>query len=153
MSIKHSLQNIAIVAIVASVIGFIALSRYITTSPSITYSRFQLGGFSIGHFLFFLMVGIAYPDYGWWALAIGIAFEFMEWVISYGLSMQQQERVLNIIGGRFPNGGFRSPTHWLDRHLFGEYPTTHWWHPKVTDVIMNILGFLLGRWLIQGINK
>ncbi len=146
---SYTIQRVAKLAIVISILVFMVLAQYFNGRLDAGYSRFQLcNGLSLGHFMFFFLVGIVWPGYIWQALAIGIWFEFIELVISSGFSVDNRQRILHVIGGRFPNHGFKAPTHWLDRLVLGEYPTDHWWHPKVTDVILNAIGFLAGRWFI-----
>ncbi len=147
------IQQVAKLAIVISIVVFIVLTQYFNGLLDAGYSRFQIGnGLSLGHFMFFFLVGIVWPEYMWQALAIGMLFEFIELIIARGLSPYNRQRILNVIGGWFPNNGFKSPTHWLDRLVFGKYPTDHWWHPKVTDIILNIIGFLAGSWLVSHVN-
>jgi hypothetical protein len=148
------IQYVAKLAIIISVLLFVVLAQYYNGRIDAEYSRLQIGnGVSLGHFLFFLLVGFVWPENIVQALAIGIAFELMEWVIAGWLSSVARYQVLNVIGGWFPNNEFKSPTHWLDRIVFGDYPTDHWWHPRVTDMLLNAIGYFTGRWLLNFYNN
>lgn len=149
-NIKTVTQFIA----VASIIIFAVFSQTYK-SANRDYTRFQYGGLSLSHFYLFTMLGMAFPDQFWPVQIMGFLFELSNYAVTKIESPTTKQMVLNIIGGSFaPGHGYIAEVHWLDRLVFGEYPTDHWWHPKVTDTIINVIGFLAGRWLIShAINK
>lgn len=134
--------------VVASMIIFAVFSQTYK-SANRDYTRFQYGGLSFSHLFLFTMLGMAFPDQFWPVQLMGILFELSNYVVTKIESPTTKKQVLDIIGGSFaPGHGYIAEVHWLDCLVFGEYPTDHWWHPKVTDVILNAIGFIAGRWFI-----
>ena len=85
----------------------------------------DLDGWSITHFAFFAMIGYLYPDTFFVAMGLGIAWEVFEHLLG--------ENRPGFLGG------------------FGDCMTTdpqvkghQWWFGRLSDIIMNILGFWAG---------
>lgn len=142
-------QTVAQIIVFVSIIVF-AIFSLTYKNASRDYKRwFQYRGLSLAHLFLFTMLGMALPNHFWAVQLMGVLFELANYAITHIKSHDTKRRILNIIGGSFaPGHGYITEVHWLDRLIFGEYPTTHWWHPKVTDILMNILGFMLGRWMV-----
>ena len=90
---------------------------------------FDLDGWSITHFAFFALLGYLYPDTFWVAMALGVSWEVFEHFLGKNRP--------GILGG------------------FGDCITTDpsvegpWWFGRISDIIMNMAGFLFGAWLSQ----
>jgi len=149
---NRNIQTVTRFTVVASVIIFGSFSQ-MYKSANRDYTRLQYGGLSFSHLFLFTMLGMAFPDQFWPIQIIGILFELSNYAVTKIKSPDTKRWVLNIIGGSFaPGHGYIAEVHWLDRLVFGKYPTDHWWHPKVTDIILNIIGFLAGSWLVSHVN-
>lgn len=151
MRSSHTLetQTVAQIVVVVSSATF-AIFSLMYKNASRDYTRFQYRGLSFSHLFLFTMLGMAFPNHFWAVQTMGVLFELANYAITHMESPDTKRRILNVIGGSFaPGHGYIAEVHWLDRLVFGEYPTDHWWHPKVTDLFMNILGFMLGRWIVQ----
>ena len=88
----------------------------------------DLDGWSILHFVFFAVLGQWFPDMIGPAMAMGVAWELFE---AY-------------LGEARPSwmGGFGDCALTTD-----QLDTTHrgWWYGRVSDLVVNLAGFLLGR--------
>ena len=143
------IQTVAQIIVCVSLAVF-AIFSLTYKNASRDYKRFQYRGLSVSHLFLFTMLGMAFPNQFWAVQFMGVLFELANYAITHIKSPDTKRRILNIIGGSFaPGHGYIAEVHWLDRLVFGEYPTDHWWHPKVTDIMMNILGFMVGRWIVQ----
>lgn len=142
-------QTVAQIIVVVSIAAF-AIFSLMYKKASRDYTRFQYRGLSVSHLFLFTMLGMAFPNQFWTVQFMGVLFELANYAVTKIQASDTKRRILNIIGGSFALGhGYIAEVHWLDRLVFGEYPTDHWWHPKVTDLFMNILGFMVGRWIVQ----
>jgi hypothetical protein len=107
--------------------------------------RLVTNGLSITHLFTYTCLGIIFPKHFLaWQIA-GILFELLQLTLDK-LDTKTKHTILNIIGGRFTVQPEHNP---IDVWLHGPYTTQHWWHPKITDVFMNIVGFLIGQMIIS----
>ena len=88
---------------------------------------FDLDGWSLAHIGFFALLGYLYPDTFVVAMGLGIGWELFEQVLGKNRP--------GALGG------------------FGDCITTDpavegpWWFGRISDIVMNVLGFMLGVWL------
>lgn len=142
------IQTAAQIIVVVSIAAFATFSL-MYKNVNRDYTRFQHRGLSFSHLFLFTILGMAFPNHFLPVQTMGVLFELANYAVTKIQAPDTKRRILNIIGGSFaPGHGYIAEVHWLDRLVFGEYPTDHWWHPKVTDILMNILGFMLGRWIV-----
>jgi hypothetical protein len=131
----------------------------------------QFYGFSVSHFAVFAVIGFIFPEKFWLVQSFGILFELVEFILSYYaknrvyclrrkvlpesvvnmfgnqnncMMTNMVWNMLDVIGGRhyYPSGesNYHSPIdYWIQ-----EPSESHWWHAKITDVIMNLAGFAFG---------
>jgi hypothetical protein len=119
--------------------------------------EFEWNGFSISHLLMFCCLGFLYPDKFIIIQIFGIIFEILEYILSSMIINNNSLgiKILNIIGGRhyysqnenntsYNKKNKKSPTHlWFDYWI--QPPSElHWWHAKISDVFMNIIGNIIG---------
>lgn len=87
----------------------------------------DLDGWSLSHFGFFTLLGYLYPDTFVVSMSLGIGWEAFEHILGKNRP--------GILGG------------------FGDCMTTDpgiqgsWWFGRVSDIVMNLLGFIFGAWL------
>ena len=91
-------------------------------------SIWDLDGWSISHFLFFLFIGSQFPEKNYLLVAVilGILWELFEHY--YG------EKRPGWLGGDC-------------KKLATDNEDGNWWYAKFSDIIMNILGLLIGYYL------
>ena len=93
----------------------------------------DLDGWSITHFAFFALLGYLYPDTFWLSMGLGISWEAFEHILGKNRPA--------ILGG------------------FGDCVTTDpgiqgsWWFGRVSDILMNLIGFIFGAWLRSQVKK
>jgi len=89
----------------------------------------ELDGWSLTHFLLFIIVGYMFPDKYVMALAIGCGWELFE----------------NYYGENRPGwlGGYGD----CDKLASGKTEDGNWWYGKWTDIVMNTLGIIVGVYL------
>ena len=87
----------------------------------------------LSHFIFFLIIGILFPDCDLPAILGGIAWELTEVGVYYAIGQDRQ-------GTRNGDGKI-------------QYAES-WWMGSTQDIVMNIVGFYLGKFLnkILGVN-
>jgi hypothetical protein len=97
------------------------------------------------HLFIWIVLGFLFPDKFILAQLLGIFFEILELlIVMFDNNTKIQKKILNIIGGclYYPSNKYNEH-HILDKFL-GPHSKLHWWHFKLTDVIMNIIGFIIG---------
>ena len=93
----------------------------------------DLDGWSITHFVFFLSLGYFFPDTIVLSMSLGIGWELFEQLIGKARP--------GMLGG------------------FGDCVTTDpgihgsWWFGRLSDIVMNASGFLLGMYISNTIKK
>ena len=87
---------------------------------------FDLDGWSVAHFGFFATLGYLYPDTFFLAMGLGISWEVFEHLLGKNRP--------GVLGG------------------FGDCMTTDpgvtgsWWFGRISDIIVNAIGFMIGVW-------
>lgn len=95
------------------------------------YNKFNIDGWSITHLLFFLFIGYLYPNTFLLSFLFGIIWELFETYIGiYEPSI-------------FKNWGFCESKN--------KKIKKKWWYGKISDPIINSIGFFIGSYLL--INK
>lgn len=89
---------------------------------------FDLDGWSISHFLFFLFLSYKFPNEKYFIGLLGILWEFFE----------------HYLGKKRPG--------WLGG--FGDCATTdpnidEWWYGRISDIIVNTFGIIVGSTLLN----
>jgi hypothetical protein len=107
--------------------------------------EFQWNGLSLSHLLVWIGLGFTFPDKFILLQTIGILFELLELpIVLLDKYPEQQEYILKYTGGclYYPPGK-KNKHHWAD-NILGPHSEKHWWHVKITDIILNIIGFSIG---------
>lgn len=107
--------------------------------------EFQWRGLSMSHLLVWIAIGYIFPNYFYLTQLLGLAFELLELpIVLLDKYPEQQARILKYIGGclYYPHG-YKNAHHWIDG-ILGPHSEKHWWHVKITDIILNIIGFGIG---------
>tara|TARA_Y100000741_G_C17869732_1_gene402385 strand:+ start:83 stop:547 length:465 start_codon:yes stop_codon:yes gene_type:complete len=91
-------------------------------------SNYGLDGWSISHYLCFLVAGYIYPNTLVITIGLGILWELFETYVG-----KYRPKILENIGF-IPNADSR-------------YKGKIWWYGKWSDIIVNFLGFVSGRYL------
>ena len=92
---------------------------------------FGIDGWSITHVTFFALLGYYYPTYFWYAFIWGVIWELCEY-----LSGKYKPKILSDFGEC--------------NKLQTDNPDKKWWYAKWTDIICNVIGFLLGIYMKTG---
>ena len=101
--------------------------------------RVEIWGLQINHLIFYTVIGFLYPrKFIIWQL-LGIVWELIEFIPTY------YPRTLDYIGGCIQKDMINNYTinpidRWLPRDK------KHIWHPKLSDIALNLIGFYLGRY-------
>ncbi len=132
-------------AITAKICWYIEDPKIRKIAGNVECMRLVTHGLSLTHLFTFMCLGIIFPRYFVFWQIIGISFEILEYAFNK-LDNKTREKILSIIGGRFTVQPEHNP---IDLWVHGPYPAQHWWHPKITDVFMNIVGFLIGQMIIS----
>lgn len=112
--------------------------------------RLEVMGLSLTHFLFYTLLGFLYPnEFVFWQL-MGVSWEVFETLPN------RYPQLLNVMGdcSRRPVGY----VHPFDRMVGGAcdsnegHSDNHQWHVKPTDVMMNIVGFVVGAGVRLSLN-
>jgi len=84
-----------------------------------------------------------FPDQFWFWQGLGVLWEIIE-AIPY-----MAPQVLTYIGGCVHYDLLDKPQHvsWLDKAVGLHPPREHFWHVKLTDIVLNLVGFALGACL------
>ena len=101
-------------------------------------ARYEIEGWQVNHLVFYTILGMLFPNDFWLWQGLGVLWEMVEFVPYIHPS------VLGVVGGCVRSGSITAPAHWLDRSVGLPSPPHHFWHVKLTDVILNIIGFVLG---------
>ena len=86
----------------------------------------DLDGWSILHLITFALLGYIYPEEFWFSMFLGVLWEFIEWSLG---ALDVPEWVRVFAGAAVPDGEGR------------------WWYGRLSDIVMNALGFGLGIWI------
>ena len=99
--------------------------------------RIELWGIQINHLVFYTLIGFFYPrEFFKWQL-LGIIWELIEFLPTY------YPNILNYIGGCIQKNKINDfNINYIDRWLPRD--KKHFWHPKISDLLINIIGFYLG---------
>lgn len=106
-------------------------------NTSIPCSRYEIYGWQINHIVFYAVIGALFPDDFWWWQGLGVLWELVEFIPYVYPS------VLAYVGGCVDSRPPRQ-VHWLDRSVGLPSPHDHFWHVKLTDVVLNVVGFGVG---------
>lgn len=90
-----------------------------------------LDGWSMTHVTFFAILGYMYPEYFWYALLLGVMWELFE----------------HFYGKNRPGwlGGYGDC-----QDISTDRTDGNWWYGKWTDIVCNIVGFIIGVYLKKG---
>jgi hypothetical protein len=170
MQIREIIKNNSLIIGIVIVIFFFTYARLCHIQPdkgqlTLTQKQkycneFEWHGLSMSHFMIFACIGFVFPEQFWFVQAGGILFEIGEYVLGYYVNKYLECRpntpmkcdalavgawhILNLIGGRhyYPPG---KTNHHVSIDYWIQVPSErHWWHVKITDVLMNVLGFAFG---------
>ena len=103
--------------------------------------RFELWGLQINHLVFYIVIGYFFPNKFYIWQLIGLLWEILEFIPIY-----YPKIVLPIIGGCVQPDRKNNYINILDRWL--PHSKEHFWHPKLSDLILNIIGFYIGKYIM-----
>ena len=152
MYILNQRYSLYIYFAISAIILFIYSRMCCPCPPNNTniHNELEWHGWSLSHVFLYAGAGFLFPIYMFWeAQLIGILFEILQYIF---MLPYWRDTVLHYIGGCYMGN---SNVHWLD-HITGPHSHYHWWHTKITDVICNVIGWLVGLaifWLIFKINS
>ncbi len=89
----------------------------------------DLDGWSLWHLVTFALLGYIYPTEFWFSMTLGTIWELIEWQLG---STNAPEWIRVFAGAATPDASGR------------------WWYGRVSDIVMNALGFGLGILLSIG---
>lgn len=112
--------------------------------------EFQYKGLSMSHLLLWIVIGFIFPDKFWLSQLIGVLFEVLEYgIVYYDNNANIQNKILYYLGGCMYYPRNKANTHHILDAPLGPHSNKHWWHVKFTDIILNVIGFLLGLMLYK----
>jgi len=127
-------------------------------------TRREFYGVQYNHFVFFIILGFVFPSYFFVIQFLGILFELFEYyldknndfVIKYinGCLMKKPKHIKN--NPVYNYSVYRNIPKYvnpIDKFFGIKNSTLHGWHGSVAEVILNILGFLIGYFLNKMIIK
>jgi hypothetical protein len=104
----------------------------------------------MSHLLIWIGIGFMFPDKFWLSQFMGILFELIEYiVVYYDNNSKIQNKILYYLGGCMYYPKNKANTHHILDEPLGPHSNKHWWHVKFTDIILNVIGFLLGLMLYK----
>lgn len=128
------------------IIYYLVRGRYMCPCPypgnNFCY-RTEMYGLQMNHLLFYIIIGYLFPKYFLTWQILGICWELIEFLPTYyphiflpyiGGCIQLDKRddfYVNIVD------------RWLPRS------DEHFWHPKLSDILLNITGFMIGYFIIR----
>ena len=118
-------------------VHLIKIKKKIITN--ISCSRFEIYGWQINHLVLYTGLGFFFPYDFWLWQGLGLLWEIIEFIPYVYPS------VLQYIGGCVDTNIIdTSQTSSVDMYVGLYSPIQHFWHVKLTDIILNIVGFGLG---------
>ena len=130
-----------IIIIILFTIYYIIRGRFMCPCPNpsekMACYRTEIWGLQINHLIFYTIIGFLYPhQFITWQL-LGFIWELLEFIPTL------HPKILNYIGGCIQKNKINHFTvnpvdQWLPRDK------KHFWHPKLSDIILNLIGFYLG---------
>ena len=105
--------------------------------------RFEIWGLQINHLIFYTIIGFIYPNFFFIWQLLGIIWELLEFIPTY-----YPKDILPYIGGCIDKDKINKYyIHPIDKTL--PRSKIHFWHPKFTDILLNIIGFYIGYILFK----
>ena len=100
--------------------------------------RFEIYGLQLNHLVFYFIIGYLFPNqFEFWQL-LGLFWELLEFIPTF------YSNILPYIGGCIDESNINNFTiNILDKSI--PRSKLHFWHPKMTDILLNIIGFYLGK--------
>ena len=92
-----------------------------------------INGWLISHFIVFMVAGYMYPDHFYFIMLIGICWEFIEMCIGY---IKYIPILKNIV---------------YNNSLLGntlKAKDDNWWYGQYEDIIVNIFGLVIGKYVL-----
>lgn len=117
----------------------------ITLKKEVHCQEFQYNGLSLSHLFVWMLIGFVFYDKFWLSHIVGIGFEMLEYlVVVFDDEHHVQDKILKWVGGCFyyPRGK-KNKHHPID-NITAPHSEKHWWHVKVSDVMLNLAGFYIG---------
>jgi hypothetical protein len=121
------------------------LASIITLDKEKHCQEFQYNGLSLSHLFTWLLIGFIFYDKLWLSHVVGIGFEMLEYlIVVFDDDHLIQDNILKWVGGCFyyPKGK-KNKHHPID-NITAPHSEKHWWHVKVSDVMLNLAGFYIG---------
>lgn len=123
------------VMVVNILYGFVVINFLNSKDPLQTKLNINdLDGWSMTHFILFLFLGYFFPTYYIFILSIGVLWEVFEYF--YG----KYQSYIPINTDSFKNA-------------FARNGPPEWWYAKISDIFMNIAGFVIGAFLSYKFKK
>lgn len=107
--------------------------------------EFQWKGLSMSHLLVWIVIGFIFPDKFILTQLFGLIFELIELpIVLLDKYPDKQNTILRYIGGCLYYPKNKKNIHHPIDSILGPHSEKHWWHVKITDIVLNIIGFIIG---------
>ena len=147
------------ILVVLFIIWFFVYARICScTDERFVCARTEFYGFQYGHLFFYTIAGMLYPDKFKTWIGLGFAWELFEyWLSSRPDIVKKLGGCLGRYEGRDEGppwlrkvyGGKPKQENLIDRALGIKNSTEHTWHYSVGENVTNVVGFLIGKYLLQ----
>jgi hypothetical protein len=116
--------------------------------------RTEFYGFQYSHFIFFTLLGALFPKQFWFWITLGVAWEIFEYWLSSrpvfgGCLVTSDEQTP--LWFRRVYGGQPKHENFIDRAFGIKNSQVHTWHYSIGDNLTNVVGFLLGKYLLKDV--
>ena len=102
-------------------------------------NRYEIYGIQVNHFIVYFLLGFLYPNYFYFWQIMGLLWELIEFLPNNYPNIFEP-----IIGGCIDiNQQNKYYVNIIDKWIYRS--KTNFWHPKLSDIILNIIGFYLGK--------
>ena len=96
----------------------------------------DVSGWPLSHFILFFILGILFPDCDFIVITAGVIWEIWEEV--YGRYILKDPS--------------NTPSHTSEAGFRPDIQYERWWSGSVKDIVFNILGFYLGKFIVKSAN-
>ena len=117
--------------------------------------RFEIWGLQVNHLFFFMFLGFLFHEYFYLIQLSGIVWEIFEYYIKFN------DWILNYMGGCFDKKTTKNTflsqfyvykdnkkkMNPIDEFFNLDNSTKQWWHYSVAIIFVNILGFMIGKYM------
>ena len=121
-------------------------------------ARTEFYGFQYGHLFFYTLAGLLYPNDAKYWLTMGVVWEIFEYWLSCnpelvrkfgGCLARYDGQDEGPLWFRKVYGGKPKYENFIDRAFGIKNSTEHTWHYSIGENVTNVIGFLIGSYLLQ----